>query len=161
LALNDRYSRPEVPPKRHDNLFKKANQHARGLTSALMKMTPEELELIGRGLALNIGRGGIHLLIDALSSLVYSLDRCVGRDPYREPDDQTHEPNWQLNRLLRELHRRISLKDSGMKDHRSKKLARVLGILHELFPDVVSKKVPASSIRDVFRPRPRKGVRKP
>jgi hypothetical protein len=124
-----------------------------------MKMTPEELELIDRGLVLNIGRGGIHLLVDALSSLVYSLDHCVGRDPHRKPNDQAHEPNCRLNGLLKEL-RWISLKASGMRDHRSKKLARVLALLHELYPAIVPEKVSPSTIRDVWTPRPRKRVRK-
>jgi hypothetical protein len=162
----ERYSRLAVAPKRHSKLFKEANRHARALTSTLMRMTPEELVLIDQGMDGPIymkdedGDGPISF-VDALSLLVNSLDRCVGRDPDREPDDQTHEPNWRLNGVLRELHRIISHKDLEMKDHRSKKLARVLGILHELLPDVVPERVPESSIRDVFRPRPRKDVRKP
>jgi hypothetical protein len=174
--LERHYLRPAAAPKKGNKLFEKANRHARLLTSAIMEMNAEEIGLVTQGMRERYAGGDLFVvhpdgdntyahLVFVLSVLVTALDYCVGRDPDREPDDQTYERNWQLNAAIRDL-KVLSetlgsppLEDLGMKDHRSKKLARVFSLLHELFPDVIPRRIPASSIRDVFNPRSRKGVR--
>jgi hypothetical protein len=99
------------------------------------------------------------LIFAVLNPLGKAFANLVGRD-----DRDSNAKNPILNGVIREVRTwpkqfgSRSLKELQLKDHRSKKLTRVFDILHKIHPNIVPKRVPPSTIRDVWYPR--KDVRK-
>ena len=89
---------------------------------------------------------------DILAPLAEALAHLVGRDP-QEPKAK----DWRLNSILRDVRTWPDRFGAvGITDHRSATLAKAVGLLREIMPDIIPDSVSPSTIRDIWNPRPRK-----
>jgi hypothetical protein len=168
--------------RKGDAAFKKAEGHIRGLLGALDEIAKAgDTQLFVDAVYANSGRkicfgeyeppeppldgeepvfddyrfvsASTSEILDAvLHPIAAALADLVGRYP---KDPQAKDP--MLNAVIRDIRTWPERFGAvGIADTRSKRLEKAIGILHEIWPDIVPENVSPNTIKTIWKPRPTK-----